>query len=310
MLYTPEDCADIFLTSYNEVRYRPCYILPNTVLTFVSPATMMLDIDQTPRVSADVKVISFVIRNCTHPAPIYCGWYCKGYSAEQKTAVTPSIQAKVIDTSSVSKRLRHNSESKFRCNEHKEEPSLMCVSCNVPVCTRCVAGKHNRHEFSTLADAIAQIRGYNETTIRTKTNEANQNEKNIGDSLRSFDNATASVIKDIIDESNMIKSMIDKFIAQKIALVKEESTKEKNKLTNMLSDARSVRFYVQELDKKRKDIDTTREDGTMVQQIIKLKEKINKLHIDSLPEFPKISFNRKSVDGDDIRKLIGTHSLR
>ncbi|CAC5424571.1 unnamed protein product [Mytilus coruscus] len=200
-------------------------------------------------------------------------------------------------------------EGKSKCNEHREELTLMCNTCNVPVCTSCVTGMHNKHEFSKFVDAIAQLRVDNETKIRAKTNEANQTMKKIEDSLRSFDNAVESVIKAITDESNMIKSMVDKSVAQMIAIVKVQSKKEKDKLTKMLSDAKSVLVAGHNLDKRRKDLDKTKQDGTMVQQIKTLKEEINKLPIVSFPEFPKISFNRKCVTEDDIKQLIGTYTL-
>ncbi|VDI70557.1 WASH complex subunit 7 [Mytilus galloprovincialis] len=201
-------------------------------------------------------------------------------------------------------------EGKSKCSKHKEELTLLCNTCNVPVCTSCVAGKHNKHDFSKIVDAIAQLREENETKIRAKTNDANQNLKKIEDSLKSFDNSVESVIKAINDEGNMIKRMVDKSVAEMIVLVKEQSKKEKEKLTIMLSDARSVLAAGQTLDRKRKALDKTRHDGGMVQKINTMTEEINKLKINSLLEFPNISFNRKSVAEDDIRRMIGTYTIR
>ncbi|CAG2210554.1 unnamed protein product [Mytilus edulis] len=186
----------------------------------------------------------------------------------------------------------------------------MCNTCNVLVCTSCVAGKHNKHEFSKLVDAIAQLRGENEKQIYDKINEANQNITEIEDSLTSFDNDVESVIQAVTDQSNMIKCMVDKGVAQMIALVNSQSTKEKDKIMKSLSAAKSVLVAGQNIDRKRLDLDKTRPDETMVQKVNKMKEKIIKLHIDPLPEFPKISFNSKAVTEDDISKLIGSHTLR
>ncbi|XP_063406179.1 E3 ubiquitin-protein ligase TRIM45-like [Mytilus trossulus] len=200
-------------------------------------------------------------------------------------------------------------EGKSRCSQHTEEFTLMCNTCNVPVCTSCVTGKHNKHEFSKFVDAIAQLRGYNETKIRAKTNQADQNITKIEDSLTSFDNDVESVIKAITDQSNNIKRMVDKSVAQMIALVKEQSKKEKDKLTKSLSAAKAVLVAGQNIDKRRQDLDKTRPDETMVQQINKIKEEINKLNINPLLEFPKISFDSKVVTEDDIRQLIGTYTV-
>ncbi|CAG2190850.1 unnamed protein product [Mytilus edulis] len=186
-------------------------------------------------------------------------------------------------------------EVKSRCNEHKEEVTLICNTCNAQICTSCVTGKHNGHTFSKIVDVIVQLRGDNETKLRAKTNEANQNIKKIEESLNVFDNSVESVIKAINDEGNMIKRMVDKSVAQMIALVKEQSKKEKDKLMNMLQ--------------KENELDKTRQDGSLVQKINNLKEEIDKLHINSLPEFPNISFSRKSVAEDDIRQLIGTYNI-
>ncbi|XP_063405995.1 transcription intermediary factor 1-beta-like [Mytilus trossulus] len=201
-------------------------------------------------------------------------------------------------------------EGKSRCSEHKEELSLICNTCNAQICTRCVTEKkHNGHTFSQIVDVIVQLRGENEKKLRGKTHEANQNIKKIEESLNVFDNSVKSVVKAINDEGNMIKRMVDKSVAQMIALVKEQSKKEKDKLMNMLSDAKSVLVGGQTLDRKSNELDKTRQDGSLVQKINNLKEEIDKLHINSLPGFPNISFSRKSVAEDDIRQLIGTYNI-
>ncbi|XP_063406059.1 E3 ubiquitin-protein ligase TRIM71-like [Mytilus trossulus] len=200
-------------------------------------------------------------------------------------------------------------EGKSKCSEHKEELTLICNTCNAQICTSCVTGKHNGHTFSKIVDILLQLRGDNETKLRGKTNEANQNIKKIEESLNVLDNSVENVIKDINDEGNMIKHMVDKSVAQMIALVKEQSKKEKDKLMNMLSDAKSVLVGGHNLDRKRHELDKTRQDGSLVQKINNLKEEIDKLHLNSLPEFRKISFSRKSVAEDDIRQLIGTYNI-
>ncbi|VDI29176.1 Hypothetical predicted protein [Mytilus galloprovincialis] len=201
-------------------------------------------------------------------------------------------------------------EGKAKCTEHKDELTLLYNTCNVPVCTRCVAGNHNGHTFSEFVDAVAKLQGENETKIRNKTQKAKQNIKKIEESLRSFDNSLESVITAINDEGTLIKRMVDETVAQMTALVKEQSKKEKDKLMNMLSDAKSVLVTGQTLDRKRKELDKTRQDGSLVQKINNLKEEIDKLTINSLPEFPNISFSRKAVAEDDIRQLIGTFTIR
>ncbi|XP_063405613.1 E3 ubiquitin-protein ligase TRIM71-like [Mytilus trossulus] len=200
-------------------------------------------------------------------------------------------------------------EGKSKCYEHKEEITLICNTCNAQICTRCVTGKHNGHIFSQIVDVIAQLEGESETKIRAKTNEANQSIKKIEESLKSFDNSVESVIKAITDEGRMIKRMVDKAVAQMITLVKEQSKKEKEKLMIMLSDAKSVLDDGQALDRKRTELKKIRQDGSLVQKINNMKEEINKLKISSLPEFPNISFSRKSVAEDDIRQLIGTYTI-
>ncbi|XP_063407247.1 transcription intermediary factor 1-beta-like isoform X2 [Mytilus trossulus] len=200
-------------------------------------------------------------------------------------------------------------EGKSKCIEHEEELTLLCNTCNVLACTNCVTGNHYGHKFSKFVDAVAKLQGDNETKIRAKTNETNRNIKKIEDSLRSFNNAVDSVIKAITDESNMIKSLVDKFVAQMIALVKKQSKNERDKLMNMLSDAKSVLAAGHTLDRRRQELDKTRQDGSLVQEIDNLKEEINKLHISSLPEFPNISFKHKSVNEEDITQLIGTYTI-
>lgn len=178
------------------------------------------------------------------------------------------------------------------------------------VCTSCVTENHNGHKFSNLVDSIAQLRGENEKQILQKIYEANQIKTKIEDNLKSFDKDVESVIQAITDQSNMIERMIDKGVAQMIALVKSKSTKEKDKIMKSLSAANSILVAGQNLDMRRHGLDKTRLDDIMVQQINEMKEEINKLHIDPLLEFPKISFHSKAVTEDDIRQLIGTYTLR
>ncbi|VDI31143.1 Hypothetical predicted protein [Mytilus galloprovincialis] len=200
-------------------------------------------------------------------------------------------------------------EGKSKCSEHKEELTLICNTCNSQICTKCVTGKHNGHRFSQIFDVIVQLQRKNERKIRGKTNEAHENIRQIGDSLISFDNSVESVIKSLNDEGNMIKRMVDKSVAQKIVLVKEKSKKEKDILMNMLSYAKSELVDGQALDRKRNELDKTRQDGSLVQKINNLTEEIDKLHIHSLPEFPYIFFRPKSVSENEIRQLIGTYGV-
>lgn len=187
----------------------------------------------------------------------------------------------------------------------------MCITCNVLVCNGCVTGNHNGHRFSELVDAVAELRVDYEQKILANTSAANQNIKRIKHSLRSFDKSVESVIKAITDKGNVIKCMVDQSVAQIITEVKEKLNEEKNNLNKMLSDAKSVLVTGQNLDKNRLKLDQTRPDVNMVQQITNLKDEINKAHVVySLPEFPKIIFNRKSVTQEDIRTLIGSYTIR
>ncbi|XP_071127192.1 uncharacterized protein [Mytilus edulis] len=94
-----------------------------------------------------------------------------------------------------------------------------------------------------------------------------------------------------------------------IVLVKTKSKNERDKLMNMLSDAKSVLVAGQTLDRRRQELDKTRQDGSLIQQTNNLKKEIDKLHINSLPEFPIISFQHKSVTEDDIKQLIGSYHI-
>ncbi|XP_063405832.1 E3 ubiquitin-protein ligase TRIM71-like [Mytilus trossulus] len=201
-------------------------------------------------------------------------------------------------------------EGKSKCSEHKEELTLLCNACNIPACTSCVTGNHKGHTFSKWIDAITKIQVENEKKIRAKINEANQNIIKIENSVKSFDNSVESVIKAINNEGNMMKRMVDESVANMIALVKEQTKREKDKLMNMLFDAKSVLAAGQNVDKRRTGLDKTRQDGTMVKQLQNLKREINKLRIKPLLEFPNISFSPKYLVEDNMRQLLGTYTLR
>ncbi|XP_071137052.1 E3 ubiquitin-protein ligase TRIM33-like [Mytilus edulis] len=196
------------------------------------------------------------------------------------------------------------------CSEHKEKFVLMCNTCNVQVCTSCVAENHNGHNFSKFVDVVSKLQEENGIKVRAKTNVANQNINEIENNLKSFENDVVSVIKAITNESSMIKRMIDTSVAEMIALVKDQSKKEKDNIDKIHHASYRVYIDGQDLDKSNRALDKTWPVWARIQRLNDLKEKIKKLDINVLSEFPTVSLNRKSVSEDDIRKLISTYTLR
>ncbi|CAG2245170.1 unnamed protein product [Mytilus edulis] len=170
--------------------------------------------------------------------------------AEKSLAIDTAFLQKLSRNHQFQKASENIPETKSRCSEHKEEVSFMCSTCTVLVCASCVTGNHNGHTFSKLVDVIAKLRVENETQIHVKTNEANQNMKQIEDNLKSFEYGVDSVINAIIKRKDKIKRMIDKSVAEMITLVKNQSKKQKEKLMLMLSDSKSLLVAGQTIEKR------------------------------------------------------------
>ncbi|XP_052096347.1 protein wech-like [Mytilus californianus] len=201
-------------------------------------------------------------------------------------------------------------EGKSKCKEHNEDISFVCKTCNLVVCSSCVTGSHTGHAFSKLMDNITQMKEKNTKDLRSKVHEATQNIKTIEEGLKAFDVKVEGVVKAITEEGTKIKAMVDTCVAQMIASVKDQSRKEKDKLTKIIADTKIDLKAGGDLEKKKCELDKTRNDGKLLQSLQKLTDDITKLTIEPIPEFPNIQYTAKPVTDNDIKQLFGIFKIR
>ncbi|XP_071140985.1 E3 ubiquitin-protein ligase TRIM71-like [Mytilus edulis] len=200
-------------------------------------------------------------------------------------------------------------EGKSKCKDHNEDVSFVCNTCNIAVYSSCVTGSHSGHAFSKLLDSISQLKETNTTDLRSKVHEATQNMKQIEEGLKAFDVKVEGIVKAITEEGTKIKTMVDKCISEKIASVKDQSRKERDKLTKLLEDTQMDLEAGRDLDKKIHELNNTGNDGKLLQSLQKLTDYIAKLTVKPIPEFPYIQYNAKSATDNDVKQLFGNYII-
>ncbi|XP_063436138.1 E3 ubiquitin-protein ligase TRIM71-like [Mytilus trossulus] len=194
-------------------------------------------------------------------------------------------------------------EVKSKCKDHNEDVSFVCNTCNTAVCSSCVTGSHSGHAFSKLLDSISQLKETNTTDLRSKVDEATQNMKQIEEGLKTFDVKVEGIVKAITEEGTKIKTMVDKCISEKIASVKDQSRKERDKLTKLLEDTRMDLKAGRDIDKTIHELNKTRNDGKLLQSLQKLTDDIAKLTVKPTPKISRIQYTAKSATDNDIKQL-------
>ncbi|XP_063436117.1 E3 ubiquitin-protein ligase TRIM71-like [Mytilus trossulus] len=224
---------------------------------------------------------------------------CKGFHKRQRVTKNHQFQSSsdVIP------------EVKSKCKDHNEDVSFVCNTCNVAVCSSCVTGSHLGHAFSKLLDSISQLKKKNTTDLRSKLHEATQNMKQLEEGLKAFDVKVEGIFKAITDEGTKIKTMVDKCISEKIASVKDQFRKERDKLIKLLEDTQIDLKAGRDLDKKIHELNKTRNDGKLLQSLQKLTDDIAKLTVKPTPEFPRIQYIAKSATDNDIKQLFGNYII-
>ncbi|XP_063436124.1 probable E3 ubiquitin-protein ligase MID2 [Mytilus trossulus] len=225
---------------------------------------------------------------------------CKTFHNRQKISKTHQFQS---STGSIP-------EGRSKCKDHNEDVSFVCNTCNTAVCSSCVTGSHKGHEFSKFIDSILQLKEKNKNNLRRKVNEETQNIKQIEEGIQAFDVNVEEEVKAITEEGSRIKAMVDKCISEMIASVKDQSRKERNKLTNVFADTKANLKTGSDLDKKTDELNKTRNDGKLLQSLQQLTDKIAKLTVKPIPEFPKIKYTAKSATDNDVKQLFGNYIIR
>ncbi|XP_063436137.1 E3 ubiquitin-protein ligase TRIM71-like [Mytilus trossulus] len=182
---------------------------------------------------------------------------CKIFHKRQKLSKNHQFQSSADDIP----------EAKFKCKDHNEDVSLLCNTCNVVVCSKCVTGNHKGHAFSQLMDSITQLKEKTKKDVRRKVQEATLNMKKIEEGQQAFAMKIEVVVKTITEEGTKIKAMVDKYIEKMITSIKNQSMLEKDKLAKSMAGYNMVLKSGIHLHKKIHELDKKLNEGKLLQSL-------------------------------------------
>ena len=201
-------------------------------------------------------------------------------------------------------------EVKSKCDDHNETYTFFCKTCNVPVCSRCVTGKHNGHKFSAIHDFVTEFREANSLKLEPKIRDLERNIKNVSSGLQKFEGEVAHVIRAIEQEGNRMKAMIDLCIAEKIKSVQDKSKQEKMNIERVLNSMKTELKSMQTMDTERKMLEKARPDGALIKKLQALQIDIDQLTPTKPPDIPSITCVPGKVKENDVKQLLGTFVFR
>ncbi|XP_052089787.1 transcription intermediary factor 1-beta-like [Mytilus californianus] len=201
-------------------------------------------------------------------------------------------------------------EVKSKCKEHDEDFIFLCSSCDVPVCRRCISGKHNGHKVANIDDSITNLTQDINIAIEKKLNIATKNVTQINSELKAFDLDVNSVIKEIRDEGHKMKAMIDRVVQKMIDDINSKAKQVREKLTKMVIEAQTGLQGITGLDLKRKELEKTRRDAALFEKLKTLNSDIDKFQAITVPVLPSIRYTPKGIHVENVINLFGTYSLR
>ena len=201
-------------------------------------------------------------------------------------------------------------EVKLRCNDHKEDYVLVCDSCAISICMRCVTGKHNGHKVSTMEEYISELRTTFRKEMDTKLDVIQTSQKRVETGLTTFDPSVTSVINEIKEEGSRIKEMVDCHIETMIAILRQKAQHEKESRTKTLVDYKQQLEKAREIEKRENKISQSTDDASTIQHLKTLNDELSMLSVVPLPGLPIIKYCHKKVADSDIDQLFGTYSLR
>lgn len=254
---------------------------------------------QIPKQSCDICTQAPGIQYCLDCEQYYCD-NCKVLHKRQKSSHSHEFQ---LATDIIP-------EVKSKCNDHGENLSLFCVTCDVPVCGRCVTGKHNGHKFSELHDCITKFREAISLKLQPNIGEFERNITLVASGLKKFECEIDNVITKIQEEGNRIKAMVDRFVMDIIKSVQDKTKQEKVKIEQALNTMNTELKSIKAMDVERKELEKIRPDGALVKKLQALQIDIDQIRPSKPPQLPSLTFAPGKGNTQDLRQLLGTFDLR
>ncbi|CAC5357729.1 WWP2 [Mytilus coruscus] len=202
---------------------------------------------------------------------------------------------------------------KYECKEHDEDCIFICDEYNVPVCSRCVAGKERKHEGHKVFKINETISSWNtifkdeiETTLQEDIRILNELEKCVD----VYDYQVKSVIKVIREDEKQLKQMVDEKVKSMIDDVKMKTSCEKDIMANLVTDTKSRIETKTALEDRRKHLEKERPNLAVIYDMKTLHDKFSKIEIGVSPSSPSIDYKPKEASGFNLHSVFGTYIFR
>ncbi|KAK3092792.1 hypothetical protein FSP39_007276 [Pinctada imbricata] len=115
-------------------------------------------------------------------------------------------------------RLTKNRSSTF-CKKHPDQKtSLYCDTCNIPVCTKCIAETHYGHKFSDISKILQSFKREIEDSkrkMKTRMKEVNALIQNGVQSWKDYENKVKSIESSISHDTAVLYSLVDKMAQER-----------------------------------------------------------------------------------------------
>ncbi|XP_052077941.1 tripartite motif-containing protein 45-like [Mytilus californianus] len=225
---------------------------------------------------------------------------CKGLHTRQKTTRHHEFQE-----SSQMKIIVNN-----KCEEHGEDYIFICETCNVPVCSRCMVGNHNRHRVSNIREKFAASSSIVKDEIAEKLQEDTRILNELEKGIDTYDCQVKSVINGIKEDEIKIKQVIDDIVKKMIDDVTMKTTCEKDILVNLVAATKSRIETATALEDRRKHLDTERKNVAVIFDMKTLHQDISKIQIGVPPSFPSIEYKQNVAPRINFLSCFGTYASK
>ncbi|XP_063414947.1 E3 ubiquitin-protein ligase TRIM71-like [Mytilus trossulus] len=199
---------------------------------------------------------------------------------------------------------------KSKCKEHDEDFIFLCSSCDVPVCKRCMAGKHNGHKVANIDDSVTKLTQSITRAFANKLQVAAQNLNQLEIGLMSFPLDVNSVIKVIGVEAQNMKVSIDRVVQNMIDDINRKSKQEREKLNKLVKEAKIGLENKTLLGEKKTELEKKRRDADLHQKLDTLNKEITMYQPVNIPELPTIRYTPKEISEQNLVSLFGEYSVR
>ncbi|XP_071128096.1 E3 ubiquitin-protein ligase TRIM71-like [Mytilus edulis] len=225
---------------------------------------------------------------------------CKGLHSRQKATRHHEFQS--------SSQLKY--KVKPNCQEHNEDFIFICIACNVPVCSRCIAETHNGHKVSTISETISTGKEIVKHEIACKLQEENEVLNEIETAIDVFDCRALAVVNEIKEDEKRIRQTIDDVVKQMIDDVNAKTKFEKDTLLIIAEDSKTRIKTLTALEEKRKDFEDEKLNVALFKDVNTFQEKIAEIEIGVLPPLPSIDYKRRKMHKTNVASCFGTYSVR